>query len=114
MFSGIVRLSPNVALEGEATQSRDHVTGGFTGSPFVAGYAIDGNFETSVTTGRGACAIAERSPAAWWQVDLLQVYEISKVAITGRKENSDASKRYYGNVSPCRNFNNFFLKRQDQ
>ena len=53
MFSGIVRLSPNVALEGEATQSRDHVTSGFTGSPFVAGYAIDGNFETSITTGRG-------------------------------------------------------------
>ena len=48
-FSGGVRLSPNVALgKGEATQSRDHVTGGFTGSPFVAAYAIDGNFETSM------------------------------------------------------------------
>ena len=48
------------SLKGEATQSRDHIAGGFTGSPFVAAYAIDGSFETSVSGGRGACAIAER------------------------------------------------------
>ena len=77
-----------MAQEGEATQSRDHVNTGYTASPFVGNYAIDGSFETSVTNGRGACAIAERAPPVWWQVDLLTVHEITKVAITGRKEDS--------------------------
>ena len=88
IISDVVRLNPNVALEGKASQSRDHVSRGFSASPFVASYAIDGSFETSVTNGRGACAIAERAPPVWWQVDLLTVYEITKVAITGRKEHS--------------------------
>ena len=83
-----MHLTPNVALEGEATQSRDRVNAGYTTSPFVGNYAIDGSFETSVFGGRGACAIAERAPPVWWQVDMREVYEITKVAITGRKEDS--------------------------
>ena len=88
-----MRLTPNVALKGIATQSTDHVSGGFTASPFVASYAIDGSFETSVSSGRGACAIADPDVPVWWQVDLQKVYEITKVAITSRKEDS---KRYFG------------------
>ena len=44
-----------------------------------------GNFETITIPSRGACAVTERTPPVWWQVDLLEVYEITKVAITARR-----------------------------
>ena len=87
-MSGVVRLIPNVALNGIATQSETHVNTDYAGSPFLASYAIDGNFETVVIPSRGACSITELTPPVWWQVDLLEVYEITKVAITTRKEDS--------------------------
>ena len=85
-YLGIVRLTPNVALRGTATQSETHINYHWAPSPFVASYANDGNFETSMTQISGACSFAERNAPVWWQVDLLKVYEITKVAITGRKE----------------------------
>ena len=85
IFLAVVRLTPNVALKGTATQSATHVNTWDT-SPFIASYANDGNFETSMTETSGACSFAERNkPPVWWQVDLLNVYEITKVAITGRQ-----------------------------
>ena len=85
-YSGAVRLTPNVALRGTATQSETHINTAWAPSPFVASYANDGNFDTSLTTTSGACSYTEPTPPVWWQVDLLKVYEITKVAITGRKE----------------------------
>ena len=81
---GAVRLTPNVALRGVATQSETHANTDFAASPFIASYANDGNFDTSMTTTRGACSLTETTSPVWWQVDLLEVYEITKVAITGR------------------------------
>ena len=54
--------------------------------PFIASHANDGNFDTSLTETSGACSYTEPTPPVWWQVDLLETYEITKVAITGRKE----------------------------
>ena len=75
-----------MALRGTATQSETHLNDDWAASPFIASYANDGNFETSMTETSGACSFAERNkPPVWWQVDLLNVYEITKVAITGRQ-----------------------------
>ena len=84
---GVVRLTPNVALRGTATQSHTHIYPDYASSPFLASYSNDGNFQTSMTatSTSGACSIAESSkPPVWWQVDLLKIYHITKVAITGR------------------------------
>ena len=76
-----------MAPRGTATQSETYVNS-WPISPFVASYANDENFETSNTqsTTNGGCSLVERNPPVWWQVDLLKVYEITKVAITGKKE----------------------------
>ena len=85
-YLAAVRLTPNVALRGIATQSHTHIDTAWAASPFVASYANDGNLETTLTTTSGACSFAAMIPPVWWQVDLLKVYEITKVAVTGREE----------------------------
>ena len=85
-FLGII-LIPNVALRGTATQSSTYAQGNYRASPFVASYANDGNIDSSmVASSDTGCTITLVTPPVWWQVDLLDVYEITKVAITGRKE----------------------------
>ena len=74
-----------MALRGIARQSETHANT-WDNSPFIASYANDGNFDTSLTETTGACSFTEPTAPVWWQVDLLKVYEITKVAITGRKE----------------------------
>ena len=86
-FKDIIRLTPNVAVTGSATQSSTApVNTDLPGSPFVASYAIDGIFDTSFSQAGGGCSSTDITTTAWWQVDLLKVYEITKVAITGRLE----------------------------
>ena len=77
-----------MARRGVATQSTDHVNNGFVGSPFVASHANDGNFDQDLVQTSGACAHTENTPPVWWQVDLLEVYEITKVAIANRNQHS--------------------------
>ena len=78
-------LSPNVALNGSATQITNHVYGHW--SPDYASYAIDGNFSTDIHGAGHRCAITlDNMNGAWWQVDLRQLYTIEKVAITTRKQ----------------------------
>ena len=86
-FSDVVRLIPNVAPRGIATQSENHINTRYAASPFIASYANDGDLGSSMvtTSTRGLRAIAEVTPPVWWQVDLLKVYEITKVAITRRQ-----------------------------
>ena len=68
---------------------------GYRTSPFVASYANDGNYETSmIATSAIGCTITLNTPPVWWQVDLLQVYEITKVAISLRKEHSKCRCKY--------------------
>ena len=88
LFLDIARLTPNVALGGTATQSSTHIHTNFEASPFVASYAIDGNFDTNLVPHSGAFSATNPAPPVWWQVDLQEVYEITKVAITGREEES--------------------------
>ena len=87
-FPGVIKLTPNVALKGIATQSSTHVNPAYTWSPFVASHTIDGNFYTDLLSNSGTCSHTKSDAPVWWQVDLLQVYEITKVAITGRKMDS--------------------------
>ena len=77
-----------MALGGTATQSETVVNPLYFGSPFVASHANDGNFDAGVTTSSGECSITVDTPPVWRQVDLLEVYEITKVAINGKKEGS--------------------------
>ena len=93
-FPGITRLTPNVALTGTATQSSTYVNSDYAGSPFVARYAIDANFETTLTKSSGACAMVLNTAPVWWQVDLLKVYEINKIAITGRQVPAGKTRKY--------------------
>ena len=75
-------LSPNIARLGTATQkSNYHHTHLFPGDPDYAHYAIDGNVDTDLNAG-ARCAVTWNNAGAWWQVDLLQDYNIEKVAIT--------------------------------
>ena len=67
-FLEVVRLAPNVASGGTATQSSD------TGNR-VASLVIDGNFDY------GLCARTKDDAPVWWQVDLLEIYLVPKVAI---------------------------------
>ena len=64
-FIGDVRLIPNVALRRRATQNPH--------SDYVK-RTTDGQFGSLYTT------ISNTEPV-WWQVDLLEMYEITKVAI---------------------------------
>ena len=83
----IIRITPNVALRGTATQSTTYTQSNYRASPFVASYANDGHFETSmIETSEIGCTITRNIRPVWWQVDLLQVHDITKVAISGRKE----------------------------
>ena len=78
-----MRLTPNVALTGKATQSSVWIDFAFASSPFVASYANDGNMETSQTASSTRCSIVKSRPTpVWWQVQLDRVYEIHRVAIT--------------------------------
>ena len=63
---GAVRLTPNVAYGKQATQNSN---------VNAASMAIDGNV-------RSCARIPGTPPPIWWQVDLLEVYEITNVAIT--------------------------------
>ena len=83
-FPGAVRISPNVAVKGTATQSSTSVNTRYVASPFVASYANDGNFDTNLVLRSGACSYTKNTAPFWWQVDLLKVFEINKVAITTR------------------------------
>ena len=85
VFLGIIQLNPNVAVKGMATQSTTHIFEPYAASPLIASYANDGNFDTRLNETSGACAETRITPPVWWQVDLFEVYEIMKVAITGRQ-----------------------------
>ena len=76
-----------MALRGTATQSTTYSESGYRASPFVS-YANDGNIDTNIVqSSETGCSLTEPTPPVWWQVDLLKVFEITKVAITGRDEN---------------------------
>ena len=77
-------LTPNVALNGEATQSSSSQHDMFS-DPDDAHYAIDGNFSTDLLGSGDRCAVTNRNAGAWWQVDLKYEFQITKVAITTRK-----------------------------
>ena len=81
---GVELLTPNVALNGEATQSSNLKHFRFI-DPDVANYAIDGKFDTDVDDLNARCALTHKETGPWWQVDLKDEYEISKVAATTRK-----------------------------
>ena len=86
---GIIRLTPNVAVAGTATQSSTYGPS----SQYAASNAIDGNYATDPYT--GACAIANFRAPVWWQVELQNTFEISKVAIA----TSQWTCEYWGNIS---------------
>uniref|UniRef100_A0A8C6TQN6 Si:ch211-215k15.4 n=1 Tax=Neogobius melanostomus TaxID=47308 RepID=A0A8C6TQN6_9GOBI len=73
-----VRVYPNVALRGKATQSYRylHILG-------AASNAIDGNRESNYHA--GSCThtiITQTNP--WWRVDLLEHYIVTSITITNR------------------------------
>ena len=76
-------LFPNVALNGIATQISNYDHG--CGDPDYASYAIDGDFSTDVAGACHRCAVTLSNNGAWWQVDLLHLYIIEKVALTIRR-----------------------------
>ena len=85
---GIVRLTPNVTLGGTATQSST------AGVRFEASNANDGVFENNGNY--PPCSVTRTARVHWWQVDLLEIYEITKVTITGRAVDSKCLfKRYF-------------------
>ena len=88
IFPGTVRLTPNIAKNGNATKSSVHRWGGHPASN-----ANDGNLDTNVNT----CALTGPSAPSWWQVDLLDVFEIHRVALTVA---SQACKRQSNNYFP--------------
>ena len=80
---GVVRLIPNVAPRGIASQSTGlHVNTRYAASPFLPSYANDGNIESTMTETSGACSKIPGISPVWWQVDLLKVYQITKVVVT--------------------------------
>ena len=79
-----LRLNPNVAPTGIATQSETHIDTDWAASPFVVSHANDGNFNTSMTQTYCACTYTEPTPSVWWQVDLLELYQMT--AVTEREE----------------------------
>ena len=78
-------LVPNVALNGEATQSSNFHHYGWFVDPDYANYAIDGKFDTDIHDLRARCALTQKETGPWWQVDLKNEYEIRQVAVTTRK-----------------------------
>ena len=84
LIGGVELLTPNVALNGEATQSSSSQHDMFS-DPDDAHYAIDGNFSTDVLGSGARCAITKPLSGSWWQVDLKYEFEITKVAVTTRK-----------------------------
>ena len=76
-------MVPNPARGGIATQISNYTHEHLFPNPDEGKYAIDGDFSNFIPTG-GRCAITELNAGAWWQVDLLATYEISKVAILTR------------------------------
>ena len=78
LFVLIEQLSPNIALEGSATQSSNFENNHF------AKYAIDGIFTTDLIT-LGQCTHTNKDAGAWWQVEFTDIYTMQKVAITIRK-----------------------------
>ena len=100
LLGGVELLTPNVALNGEATQSSTHhhtkpKTAFSFDDPDDAHYAIDGNFGTDMTNLGEKCAHTNEDPGAWWQVDgsMKYEFEITKVAVTTRKY---GKSRYFG------------------
>ena len=72
-------------LNGTATQITDFRHGQFP-DPDYAFYAIDGNFSTDIQDAGARCAITlNNMMGAWWQVDLMNIYRVEKVALTTRK-----------------------------
>ena len=79
-------LSPNVALNGTATQITDFYHASWFSDPDYAFYAIDGNFSTDILHAGARCAVTlHNKMGAWWQVDLMNIYRVEKVALTTRK-----------------------------
>ena len=85
MVAEIEILSPNVALNGTATQSSNFHHPACFSDPDQALYANDGNFSTDVHGLRARCAITNADQGAWWQVDLMSYHSIQKVTVTTRK-----------------------------
>lgn len=81
-FSGEARLSPNIAPSGIADQSSD-------APPQFAQYANDGDFGTDIHGQGDLCAHTAMLAGSWWRLDLLTTYEVSAVAITGRKSSGN-------------------------
>ena len=75
------QLTPNVAPDGVASQISDYSR---SGDLQYAHYANDGNFGTNAYSASLPCAITNSETGAWWQVDLLERYNIPKVGITTR------------------------------
>ena len=76
---------PNVALNGEATQSSSNHHKDRFPDPDSAHYAIDGNLEADILGNYARCALTTVETGPWWQVDLKQEFNILEVAVTGRK-----------------------------
>ena len=77
-------LSPNLAVNGTATQISDYHHERFS-DPDYAFYAVNGDFATKILESGARCAITLNMAAgAWWQVDLMMIHWIRKVAITTR------------------------------
>ena len=91
-FGDVETLSPNLALNGTATQITDfHHHDRFT-DPDYAFYAINGDFSTNILDSEARCAITKINKAgAWWQVDLRMIHWIRKVAITTRHHTGKCS-----------------------
>ena len=92
---GFVLLTPNVALGGTATQSSVWSHSGYHASPYVASYSNDGDYGTAFSMSFGKCSTTNFTPLVWWQVDLLKVYEISVVAITGKQNERKGFSEYF-------------------
>ena len=85
-------LFPNLALNGTATQISDYHHQLRFPDPDYAFYAINGDFATKILESGARCAITLNTAAgAWWQVDLMMIHWIRKVAITTRHETGNCS-----------------------
>ena len=105
-FQGAVRLTPNVALGGTATQSSVHTASSYAGSSWVAGHANDGDLESKITRTSGACSYTKSTPPVWWQVELQEIYEVTKVAITERK---GFGEHVCSCILPMNNFHSYLV-----
>ena len=83
------KLRRNVAANGHATQVNDtHPTSNNQGH--YASYAVDGIFFTAMEND-AKCAVTQKVPGAWWQVDLITTYKIVKIAVTTTQANGNIS-----------------------